>query len=93
MAEVVLPVVVQVHLQRLELWTCCAQACEEGKVEERVVIEDQLLYSVGRLSAMAFESAGFSGNIRMAVTVQETAQRVRIERHTIDKLDSLESAW
>lgn len=93
MAEMVLSMIVQVHLQRPELWTGCAQACEERKIEERVVIKHQLLYSVGCLSEMASESAGFSGNIRMAVTVQETAQRVRIERHTIDKLDSLESAW
>jgi hypothetical protein len=92
-AEMVLSMIVQVHLQRLELWTGRAQACEERKVEEGVVIKHQLFYSVGRLSEMASASTGFSGNIRVAVTVQETAQRVRIERHTIDKLDSLESAW
>lgn len=46
MAEVVLTVVVQVHLQRLELWARCAKTCKEGKVEEGIMIKNQFLDSI-----------------------------------------------
>jgi hypothetical protein len=57
------------------------------------MIKDQLLYSVGCLSAMSLRAWGLKGNIRMTMTVQETAQHVRIKRHAVDEFDCLECAW
>jgi hypothetical protein len=57
------------------------------------VIEDQLLNSVGCVSAMSWRAREVKGNIRMTMTVQETAQHIRIKRHAVDEFDGLEGAW
>lgn len=72
----VFSVIVQIHLQRLELRARRAQACEEREVEERVVIEDQLLDPVDVFVSDVFESACMGGNIRMAMAIQVQTQQI-----------------
>ena len=52
MTEVILPVVVEIHPQRFELWTSRAKSREESKIKEGIVVQDQLLDSDDLQSAM-----------------------------------------
>jgi hypothetical protein len=53
MTEVILPVVVEIHPQRFELWTSRAKSREESKIKEGIVVQDQLLDSDDLKSAMS----------------------------------------
>lgn len=49
--------------------------------------------SVSGQSANRLKKFDLEGSIRMTMAVQETAQRVRLERHAVDELDNLKCAW